>query len=57
MSADIIQFIPRARTVRTDSDFPTIVFKGPDAPANAHERAIIEDTAPSEYCAPEQDPA
>lgn len=55
MTAEIVQFIPRARN-RTESDFPTIVFKGPVAPANAHERELYDYT-PSEYVAPEQDPA
>ncbi len=54
---ELVQFIPRARNSRPDTDFPTIVFKGPIAPENAHEAAIVEDTAPSEYCAPEGDPA
>jgi hypothetical protein len=52
---DLIQFIPRSRRSR-DSDFPTIVFKGPVAPENAHERELY-DYAPSEFVAPEQDPA
>jgi hypothetical protein len=56
MTAEIVQFIPRGRNRRPDTDFPTIVFKGPIAPENAHEAAIV-DTAPSESCAPEQDPA
>jgi len=54
MTAEIVQFIPRARKNRPDSDFPTIVFKGPVAPANAHERELY---AKSEYEAPTKDPA
>jgi hypothetical protein len=53
--AEIIQFIPKARTNR-ETDFPVIVFKGPIAPANAHENALYDYT-PSEFVAPEQDPA
>lgn len=53
MSAEIVQFIPRSRTSR-DSDFPTIVFKAPVAPENAHEREIFPKSG---YVAPERDPA
>ncbi|MGY3587769.1 hypothetical protein ACVIGB_003180 [Bradyrhizobium sp. USDA 4341] len=45
MSAEIIQFIPRPRHEREQTDFPTIVFRSvvPD-PDTDH-----SDTAPSEY--------
>ncbi|SEC62483.1 hypothetical protein [Bradyrhizobium erythrophlei] len=45
MSAEIIQFIPRLRHEREQTDFPTIVFRSvvPD-PDTDH-----SDTAPSEY--------
>ncbi|MES5481150.1 hypothetical protein QMZ05_00200 [Bradyrhizobium sp. INPA03-11B] len=47
MSAEIIQFIPRPRRDREQSDFPTIAFRStlPDPdPGTDH-----ADTAPSEY--------
>lgn len=64
---ELVQFIPRSRRSR-DSDFPVIVFKGPGATMTLAEHwkqqleanALIPsifDTAPSEYCAPETDPA
>ncbi|MCS3451090.1 MULTISPECIES: hypothetical protein [Bradyrhizobium] len=45
MSAEIIQFIPRARRDREPTDFPTIAFRSalPDPETNCI------DTAPSEY--------
>ena len=55
MSAEIVQFIPRARKTPPDTDFHTIVFHPPIA--NVQEAAIAEDNAPSEYSAPESDPA
>ncbi|MCA6121925.1 hypothetical protein J6500_08445 [Bradyrhizobium sp. WSM 1704] len=45
MSADIIQFIPRPRRDREQTDFPTIVFR-----TTVPDRDIDRpDTAPSEY--------
>jgi hypothetical protein len=46
MSAEIIQFMPRPKHGREQTDFPTIVFRSavPDDLAVDH-----ADTAPSEY--------
>ena len=45
MSADIIQFIPRPRQDRAQTDFPTIAFR-----TAVPDRDIDHiDTAPSEY--------
>jgi len=56
----LIQFIPKARNTRADSDFPTIVFKGP-LPTRPGMDQLVADSwveiAPSEFVAPESDPA
>ncbi len=50
MSAEIIQFIPRPRHPREQTDFPTIAFRStlPDPAGTDH-----VDTAPSEYVQPD----
>ena len=50
MSAEIIQFIPRPKHDRGQTDFPTIAFRSavPDSPANDY-----ADTAPCEYVQPD----
>jgi hypothetical protein len=51
MSADIIQFIPRPKRDREQTDFPTIAFRSSVRPDDA---AIDHtDTAPCEYVAPD----
>jgi hypothetical protein len=51
MTAEIIQFIPRPKHEREQTDFPTIVFRSalPDDPTK--DRA--DDTAPCEYIQPD----
>lgn len=57
---ELVQFIPRSRRSR-DSDFPVIVFKGPVPTTRPGMGQLIADSwveiAPSEYVAPESDPA
>jgi hypothetical protein len=50
MSAEIIQFIPRPRHNREQTDFPSIAFRStvPDETGTEH-----VDTAPSEYVQPD----